>query len=41
MSEEEIKKLAEYRLFLEEKVKELEEQVELYRGLLRLSLIHI
>ncbi len=35
MSEEEIKKLAEYRLFLEEKVKELEEQVELYRGLLR------
>lgn len=33
--EEEVKKLAEYRLFLEEKVRELEEQVELYRGLLK------
>lgn len=33
--EEEARRLAEYRQFLEEKVRELEEQAELYRGLLK------
>jgi len=35
LSEEDIKKLAEYRLFLEERIKELEDQLETYRGILR------
>jgi hypothetical protein len=35
LSEEEIKQLAEYRLFLEETIKDLEAKLELYRGLLK------